>query len=97
VEKQFISKKQVEHIAWLARVELSEEEKELFTKQFNEILEYFRKIDELDTEKVPPTYHILDLTNIFRKDEVKPSLSKEDSTRNALKKEGMYLKAPKII
>ncbi len=97
MEKQFISKKQVEHIAWLARVELSEEEKELFTKQFNEILEYFRKIDELDTEKVPPTYHILDLTNIFRKDEVKPSLSKEDSTRNALKKEGMYLKAPKII
>lgn len=97
MKKQFISKEQVEHIAWLARVELSKEEKKLFTKQLNEILEYFRKIDELDTGKVPPTYHVLDLVNVFRGDEVKPSLSKEDSTRNAPKKEGMYLKAPKII
>ena len=92
-----ISEKEVEHIAWLAKIELSEEEKRLFTKQFNEILEYFRKIDELDTEKVPPTYHVLDLANVFRKDEVEPSLPKEESIRNAPKKEKTYFKAPKII
>lgn len=97
MKKRFISREVVTHIARLARVELSEEEKELFTKQFNEILEYFRKIDELDTVKVPPTYHVLDLVNVFRKDEVKPSLSKDAATRNAPKKEGAYFKAPKII
>lgn len=97
MKKRFISREVVVHIARLARVELSEEEKRLFTKQFNEILEYFRKVDELDTEKVPPTYHVLDLVNVFRKDEVKPSLPKEEATRNAPKKEKMYFKAPKII
>ena len=97
MKKRLISREVVVHIARLARVELSEEEKRLFTKQFNEILEYFRKIDELDTEEVPPTYHVLDLVNVFRKDEAKPSLPKEEATRNAPKKEKTYFKAPKII
>lgn len=97
MKKRFISREVVAHIARLARVELSEEEEGLFTEQFNEILGYFRKIDELDTGKVPPTYNVLDLMNVFRKDEVKPSLPKEESTRNAPKKEGTYFKAPKII
>jgi len=97
VKKRRISKKEVEHIAWLARIELSEEEKGLFTKQFNEILDYFEKIDEVETEEVPPTYHVLDLVNVYREDEVLSSLSIEEALKNAPKKEKQFLKAPRIV
>jgi len=97
MKKRRISKKEVEHIAWLARIELSEEEKVLFTEQFNEILDYFEKIDEVETEEVPPTYHVLDLVNVYREDEVLSSLSVEDALKNAPKKEKQFLKAPRIV
>ncbi len=92
-----ITKKEVEHVAWLARVELSEEEKTLFTRQLNEILDYFRLIDEAKTEGIPPTYHVLELTNVFREDEVEPSLDMEKSLGNAPRKEKGYFRAPRII
>jgi len=92
-----ISEKEVEHIAWLAKIELTEEEKRLFTEQFNTILEYFEIIRELDTENVPPTSHVLGSIDVFREDEVAPSLTTEEALRNAPKKERGFLKAPKII
>ena len=92
-----ISKKEVEHVAWLARIELSEAEKDLFTKQFNEILDYFKKIDSVDTEDVPPMYHVLYLVNIFREDEVLPSLPEKEVLKNAPKKERRFFKAPRLI
>jgi len=95
--KQHISREEVEHIAWLAHLELAEEEKALFTQQFNRILDYFRKIDETDTENVPPTYHVLDLVNVFRKDYVKESLPKEESLKNAPEKEKGFFKSPRIV
>jgi len=97
MKKRRISKKEVEHIGWLARIELSEEEKVLFTEQFNEILDYFEKVDEVETEEVPPTYHVLDLVNVYREDEVLSSLSVEDALKNAPKKEKQFLKAPRIV
>jgi len=95
--KEHIPLKEIEHLAWLARIELTEEEKELFAKQLNQILEYFRKIDEVDTEGVPPTHHVLDLVNVFREDEVTPSLPVEEALKNAPKKEKLFIKAPKIL
>ena len=97
MKSQQLSKKEVEHVAWLAHIELSEEEKTLFTEQFNEILDYFKKIDMVDTEGVEPTYHVLDLKNVYRKDETKPSLSTEEALKNAPKKEKKFLKAPRIV
>ncbi|MGD2066529.1 MAG: Asp-tRNA(Asn)/Glu-tRNA(Gln) amidotransferase subunit GatC [Candidatus Bathyarchaeota archaeon] len=97
MKKQHLSKKDVEHIAWLAHIELSEEEKALFTEQFNEILEYFKKIDEVDTENVEPTYHVLDLENVSRKDKTAPSLPVEEALKNAPKKEKTFIKAPRIV
>ncbi len=97
MKKQHLSKKEVEHVARLAHIELSEEEKALFTEQFNEILEYFKKIDAVDTEGIEPTYHILDLENVSRKDVKKPSLTTEDALGNAPKKEKKLLKAPRIV
>lgn len=92
-----ISEKEVEHIAWLARIQLSEEEKKLFTEQFNTILEYFKIIDAVKTDDVSPTFNVVDLANILREDVVKPSLSKDEALKNAPKKEKGYFKAPKII
>ena len=97
MKRQHLSKKEVEHIAWLAHIELSDKEKILFTEQFNEILDYFKKIDEVDTEGVEPTYHVLDLKNVSRTDETTPSLPIEEALRNAPKQEKKFIKAPRIV
>jgi aspartyl-tRNA(Asn)/glutamyl-tRNA(Gln) amidotransferase subunit C len=97
MKTQHLSKKEVEHVAWLAHIVLSNEEKALFTEQFNEILDYFKKIDMVDTEGIEPTYHVLDLKNVYRKDEIKPSLSTEEALKNVPRKQKKFLKAPKII
>ncbi|MBS7606362.1 MAG: Asp-tRNA(Asn)/Glu-tRNA(Gln) amidotransferase subunit GatC [Candidatus Bathyarchaeia archaeon] len=95
--KKHVSKSEVEHIAWLAHIELTEEEKELFTEQFNRILDFFRKIDEVDTNNVPPTYHVLELVNVYRKDEVGEPLPKEEVLKNAPRREDDFFKSPKIV
>ena len=97
MKKKYLSKKEVEHVAWLAQIEISDEEKNLFTGQFNEILDYFKKIDGIDTKNVEPTYHVLDINNVSRKDEIIPSLSSEDALQNAPKKEKKFFKAPRIV
>lgn len=94
---RYISKDQVEHVAWLARIELSKDEKDLFARQFNDILTYFQKISEIDTSKVEPTRHILDIKNVFREDAVKPSLPAEEVLRNAPRIERRFFKAPRIM
>jgi len=97
MKRQRLSKKEVEHIAWLAHIELSDQEKALFTEQFNEILDYFKKIDNVDTEGIEPTYNVLDLKNVSRTDETTPSLPIEEALRNAPKKEKKFIKAPRIV
>jgi aspartyl-tRNA(Asn)/glutamyl-tRNA(Gln) amidotransferase subunit C len=92
-----ITKEEVEHIAQLAHIELTEEEKEVFTEQFNEILEFFRKIDEVDTANVPPMYHVLDIVNVYREDEVEETLPKENVLENVPKKEERFFKSPRIV
>ncbi len=97
MKKRHISKEEVEHIAWLARVELSEQEKARFTEQFNRILDYFKKIDEVNAKNVPPTYHVLELINVYREDKVTPSLPPKEILKNAPKKEKRFFKAPRIV
>jgi aspartyl-tRNA(Asn)/glutamyl-tRNA(Gln) amidotransferase subunit C len=60
-------------------------------------LEYFKKIDEVDTEDVEPTYHVLDIINVFRKDKAEPSLPTEKVLKNAPKKEKKFFKASRIV
>lgn len=97
MKRRRITNEEVEHVAWLAHVELSQEEKKLFTEQFNEILDYFEKIDEVETEDVPPTYRVLDLVNVYREDEAEESMKEKDALRNAPKKERGFFKAPRIV
>lgn len=97
MKKKHLSKEKVEHVAWLAHIELTELEKTVFTEQFNEILDYFKKIDEIDTKGIDQTIHVLELNNVFRKDEITPPLSTDQVLKNAAKKEKKFFKAPRIV
>lgn len=92
-----ISKKEVEHVALLARLALTEEEKERFTKQLQQILEHAGKIKQLNTAKIPPTSHVLPLKNVFREDKSRQYLSQEEALKNAPKKEDGSFVVPKIV
>ncbi|MGB2728625.1 MAG: Asp-tRNA(Asn)/Glu-tRNA(Gln) amidotransferase subunit GatC [Halobacteriota archaeon] len=92
-----IRKEEIEHIGWLARIELREAEKELFEKQLSSILDYFAVLDELDTEDVEPTYHVIGIKDVVREDEPKDALSQSEALRNAPKKEKGYIKSPRML
>ena len=92
-----ITKEEVLHVAHLARLEFSEEEIDLFTAQLAQILDYVNKLNELDTREVEPTYHALNLTNVFREDQVKPSLSTDKALQNAPERENGFFVVPKVI
>ena len=87
----------VEHVARLARLALTEEEKEMFMRQLSSVLEYAQKISEVDTSEVEPTSHAIPLVNVYREDEVRPSLSSREATSGAPCKEEGAFKVPRII
>ena len=78
-----LSHAEVEHIAELAKLALTEEEKEKFRGQLSAILEYAEMLQQLDTEAIPPTATVLPLQNVMRPDEVAPSFSQGDILANA--------------
>ena len=92
-----ITTKEVEYVAKLARLKLTEQEKDLFTQQLDSILDYMGKLNELDTEKVPPTSHVLPLKNVMREDEVKDSHLQEELLSNAPERDDNFFSVPKII
>ncbi len=92
-----ISKQEVEHVAKLARLDLSEQEKERLTDQLSNILTYVEKLNELDTTGVEPTSHVLDIRNVMRDDAARPSLPQERALANAPEKAAGHYKVPKII
>ena len=92
-----ISREDVEHMGWLSRLALTDEEKDVFTHQLNTVLQYFNQLDEVDTEGVEPTYHVLRMDNVFRKDIAEPSLTQEEVLSNAPRVENDHLRAPRIL
>jgi len=78
-----LTREEVEHIARLARLGLTEEEKELFAGQLSAILDYFHVLQQLDTEAVPPTTTAIPLQSVMFDDEVEPSSPREDILGNA--------------
>lgn len=95
-----IAKKDLEHMAWLSRIELSEDDKERYTPKLNSVLDYFGELDRVDTEGVEPTYHVLALSNVFREDEVNmpgSSLTQDEALSNAPKKQDGFFKAPRMM
>jgi len=92
-----ISREEIEHIALLARLYLSEEEKELFGSQLGSILDYMEKLNELDTRDTEPTSHVLPISNVMRDDMPGHSIPREDALRNAPGHTEKFYKVPKII
>ncbi len=92
-----ITVKDVEHVAALARLELTEQEKEQFTGQLNAILNYANKLSELDTEQVPATSHALKVTNVMRDDENRPSLTIQQVMKNAPEEEDGQFRVPAVL
>ncbi len=89
-------KKEVEHIARLARLDLNEEEKEEVAGLFSSVLDTARKIQEVDTSGVEPTSHVLELETSFREDLVEPSLALNRVLQNATHRKKSYFYVPKI-
>jgi aspartyl-tRNA(Asn)/glutamyl-tRNA(Gln) amidotransferase subunit C len=92
-----ITREDVEHVAELARLELTAAEKEQFIVQLNSILTYIEKLSELNTAGVEPTSHVLPMSNVFRDDEVRPSLDRDRVLQNAPQQSHFFFKVPRII
>ncbi len=87
-----IDEKELLHLAKLARLELSDEEKERFSEQISAILDYVRQLEELDTGSVDPASRGIDLLNVFRKDEIKECADTEILLENAPMRSGRLIK-----
>ncbi len=92
-----ISRQEVENVAKLARLELTETEKSAFTKQLSQILTHVETLKQYDTTGVEPTATVLAQSNIFRADEVRPSLPVERAVANAPESAEGFFVVPKII
>jgi aspartyl-tRNA(Asn)/glutamyl-tRNA(Gln) amidotransferase subunit C len=95
--KPVIDSKNIEYVSKLARIHLNKSELEKFTPQISKIIDYINKLNELDTEDVLPTTHVVDLKNVLRKDIKKTGIRREDALKNAPESENGFFKVPKII
>jgi len=87
----------VEYVAKLARLEVTEAEKEKFTAQLNDILLYIDQLNELDTKGVAPMSHAIAVTNAFREDKIAESLGTQKALANAPDARGEFFRVPKVI
>ena len=92
-----IDQKQVEQVAKLARLKLTEPEMAQLSIHLSAILEYIEKLNELNTDSVEPLAHALGVHNVFRADVVKPSLDPDSALANAPQRHENYFKVPKIL
>ena len=97
-EKRQVSIEEVRHIARLARLDLSEEELPVISKDLSKILSYVEQLNELDTKDVPPTSGVLEMKNVWREDMVSENEDlKEEIIEQAPDREERYFKVPKVI
>lgn len=94
---QTIDTKTVKHVAQLVRLGISEEEAEKFSTQFSSIIEYFKMLNEVDTENVVPASDVANAENVLREDVVKPSMDREEFLKNAPQSERGYVKVPTVL
>ena len=92
-----LSRSDVEHVAHLARLGLTDDELTLLQGQLNHILEQYAKLAELNTEAIPPTAQTIELENILREDVVTPSLPVDEVLANAPDAAGGYIVVPAIL
>ena len=92
-----ISRQDVEHVARLSRLALSDAELERMREQLSGILAYIDTLRALDTAGVEPTSHAVPMVNVMRDDENRPCLPQDEALANAPERSGEYARVPKII
>lgn len=92
-----LSKDEIASIAHLSRLELSQEETEKFTSHINTLLEHFQNLQELDTSAIEPTSHVIPVFNVFREDEVRPSLTPEEVVANGPQVADNCFVVPRVV
>ena len=92
-----LTPEEVEHVALLARLRLTGEERKRFTTQLNSILEHFEQLQQIDTSGVPPMSHAVPMSNVLRDDEPAPSLAPEEALQNAPDQDRDCFRVPRVI
>lgn len=92
-----ISVEEVKHIAKLSRLNFTDNQLKKFSLELSDIVDMANEISSLDTENIKPTAHILENTNVFRKDEVGPSYDREEILSNAPTKESGCISVPRVV
>ncbi len=92
-----ISTEEVDYVAHLARLALNPAERQQFTEQLNAILAYMEQLNEVPTDDVKPTSHVLDLVNVFREDAARQVISVEEALQNAPESTHQYFVVPRIV
>ena len=87
----------IEKVAALAKLRLKEGEKQKLEKDLGNILSYVEQLNQLDTSKVEPTSHVLNLENVFREDVIKPWLVRDELLKHAPQAKGKFFEVPKVI
>jgi len=96
--KRTISEHDVKYVSSLSRIELGDDDVKRFREQLSAILDYIDQLNEVDTEGVPPTTHVLpSMKNVFREDKLKVSISPDKALANAPERRGDFFAVPKII
>jgi aspartyl-tRNA(Asn)/glutamyl-tRNA(Gln) amidotransferase subunit C len=98
VEEKIITEEVVRYVAGLSRLRLAEKDVARFRTQLSRILDYITQLDEVDTEGILPTTHVLSsMKNVFREDKLKESLSPEKALSNAPARKENFFKVPKVV
>lgn len=92
-----VTKEDLQNVAVLSRLSISAEQEEKYLGQLDEFLTYVENLAAIDTENVEPTTYALPMQNVFREDEVKESLDRDEALLNAPLKEDGYFKVPKVL
>ena len=92
-----ITKEQVNHIAHLSRLEIQEDEVDGYIEKLEKVVDLFNELNSVDTENIKPTYHVLDLVNVFREDVAQEGMNREEVLKNSKEIEAGQFKVPTII
>ena len=92
-----VSKEEVKHIAVLSKLQLTDQELEKYTSDLSNIVDFANELSNVDVDGTKPTAHILDIKNVFRKDEEQPSYDREEILKNAPSKDAGCVSVPKVV
>ena len=92
-----LTREEMDHLALLARIGLTDEEKDRMASQLGDILQHMERLNQLDTAHIPPTAQVIEATNVLRDDEVRPGLSREQALANAPRVEEPFVRVLPIL